>query len=135
MFTVTVLLVSSFIQILLQTSAFANEEIDISNRTLKYKGDPLWGDRVHTDRVEGDKLLLHDVFVNDANDFEKEYSWAEVVNGKVTQVLVLNFGTQRGYTTFVRREFREKYTIVTIRIKVNPKDEVRMIIDVFGFEY
>lgn len=138
-----VLFASCFLQLLLQSPAFADNERSSNHTLLNNEDDPNWGDYVYNKALEwrdrGDKLLLREVIITPVKDVEFEWNWMQLVKGNVTQVLALNIGRQRGRANaiWVRPQYINALqigSIVHIRFSIKPDYDIRMMVDVYGVD-
>lgn len=88
-----------------------------------------YGDLTHLERQPYDVLLTREIEINPAFVGDTILELEANFGRSISAVWALNFGRQRGFV----EEIRTQGNYVYIRIGIRAGDEIRMLIDVYGF--
>lgn len=89
-----------------------------------------YGDFITNPRHPKDVLLSREVVINDLSNEDAVLELNGTFGGKVTAVWVMNFGRQRGYTKSILIGGDK----VRVYVAVKADCEIRLLIDIYGFE-
>lgn len=114
-------------------SQWTEKQIDgnvTTNVQKVFAQDGNYGDLVHLERQRYDVLLNREVVINPVFTGDTVLELEARFGRSISSVWALNFGRERGFV----EEITTQGNYVYIRIAIRAGYEIRMLIDVYGFQ-